>query len=178
MEKDAVSCRVGRNIRNVRKLRGLTLEALSDTMAGRTGREVSADAIAKYERGNRALSYGAIVDFAVALDCSIQTLIDGTDPRQEAHTERREMRMLSAQSSRVMGWIGSEWEGDSDALITAFGLYAATPDEYRRWAMLELLTQINQAIAAGAMTWEDVPGEIRAGIPHLETTLGQKLDEK
>lgn len=153
-------------------MRSLTAEKLSEEYEGRTGKKLSSDAIVKLERGIRPINLEQIIDFALVLDCSIQTLLEGTDPRLSQTETTKEMRMLSEQSNRVMRWVGSEWEGDSDALITAFGMYAAVPGEYRKWAMLELLTQKGKAIESGAMTEGDIPDCVKEGMPHLEELLG------
>lgn len=164
--------RVGLNIKSMRMIRAMTLDKLSQRIEQLTGETITANTIGKYERGTILPGLDKLMLLAIGLDCNLTSLQEGIDPRREAQTEFREMRMLSGQSGDIMRWVSSEWEGDTDALITSFGLYAATPGEYRKFAMMELFQQMQRAIDAGAITWEEIPEPIRNGIPHVQVLLG------
>lgn len=171
MQKTDFSIRIGRNLRNLRKMRGVSAKQLADR-AGMTE-----DNIRKMERGEREISVEFMVAASVILKCSTQALLDGLDPRTSPEQAEKEIRMLSEQSHRTMVWVASEWQGDMDALITAFGFYAAVPGRYRKYAMMELLNQKEKAINDGAITEKDIPESVREGVPHLQELLGGLYDE-
>lgn len=164
--------RVGLNIKSMRMIRAMTLDKLSQRIEQLTGETITANTIGKYERGAILPGLDKLMLLAIGLDCNLTSLQEGIDPRREAKTEFREMRMLSEQSGDIMRWVSSEWEGDTDALITSFGLYAATPGEFRRHALMELIEQKNAAIKAGDMAEDDIPECVKRGLPHMLESLG------
>lgn len=170
--------RGGENLRAIREMRGLTCKQLADRIAERYGIVIGADSISKYERGSVPLSGDMIPIVAACLDCSIAALMDGLDLNQPRSEIVQELRMLSHDSHSTLRWVGTEWRGDADALITAFGAYAATPGRYRKYAMMELLIQMDRAIRDGAISIEDIPPSVLRGIPHVEELLGGLYDDK
>lgn len=170
--------RGGENLRAIREMRGLTCKQLADRVAERYGIQIGADSICKYERGTVPVAADMVAIFAACLDCSVATLMDGMDLNQPRSETVQELRMLSRDSHETFHWVATKWRGDADALITAFGAYAATPGRYRKYAMMELLVQIDRAIRDGSMKKEDIPPSVLRGLPHVEELLGGLYEDK
>lgn len=175
--KTDLSARGGANLRYIRKLRKLSAEELSSRMMELFGEDVSASAIRKYEAGERPITQEYTAKFAKALNCSVAALMDGLDLSQEPTAQIQELRLLPRVVHEIFHWVATKWQGNIVALATAFGLYAATPGRYRKYAMMELLVQKDKAIQDGVMTESDIPDCIRSGIPAVEEELGGLYDE-
>lgn len=167
-----LSARGGANLKYVRKLRGLTANQLASLMMERFGVSISPSALSKYESGKLPISQEMVAQFAFCLDCSIATLMDGLDLTQNSTDSVHELRKLPPDVHEIFYWVATQWHGDIVALVTAFGQYAAVPEEYRKAAMLELLTQKEQAIIDGAMAEASTPECVKRNLPHLEDLLG------
>lgn len=175
--KSDLSKRGGSNLRYIRHLRNMSAEDLSAKMMELFGEDVSASAIMKYESGERPITQEHTSKFASCLGCNIATLMDGLDLSQTQTTTIQELRSLPRVVHEIFYWVATKWHGNIVSLATAFGLYAATPARYRRYAMMELLSQIDRAVSEGAIRWEDIPSCIRQGIPALQRSLGSLYDE-
>ena len=175
--KSELSMRGGSNLRYIRRLRGMTVEDLSAAMMQLFGEDLSPSAISKYESGVRPITQEHTAKFAKCLNCSIASLMDGLDLNQEPVNDTRELRMLPVVVHQIFHWVATRWDGNIVALATAWGLYAATPGRYRKYAMMELLTQKDNAVRAGDMKETDIPDCIRKGIPSVEALLGGLYDE-
>lgn len=176
--KSDISVRGGSNLRYMRTMRCLSLSQLSALMMERFGEEVSESTISRYESGDRPLTQQLIVHFAACLNCSVATLMDGLDLSQPKQDTVQELRMLSPDSHETAHWISTKWQGDADALITAWGAYAATPGPYRKFAMMELLIQMDHAIHDGKLSMDDIPPSVLRGLPHVEELLGGLYEDK
>lgn len=174
--KSELSIRGGANLRYIRKLRGLSTDDLAGLMAARFGTDITGSAICKYESGDRPITQALTAEFAAVLNCSVATLMDGLDLNQTPAPETQELRQLPKIVHEIFHWVATVWKGNIVALATAFGLYAATPGRYRKYAMMELLTQVSAAIQDGAIDQEDIPACIRQGIPTVEQLLGGLYD--
>ena len=155
--KTELSKRGGANLRYVRKRRGMTTDDLCDLMMQKFGEEISPSAILKYECGDRPISQVLTAQFAACLNCSIATLMDGMDMSQEPKPDVQELRKPPPVVHDIFYWCAPRWNGNIVALATAWGLYAATPGRYRKYAMMELLNQSERAVSDGAMKYEDIP---------------------
>lgn len=175
--KSELTKRGGANLRHIRKSRGLTAEDLASRMLEMFSEDISASAILKYESGDRPITQEYTAMFAAFLDCSIAALMDGLDLNQTRSENITELRKLPPVVHDIFYWVATKWQGNIIALATAFGLYAATPGRYRKFAMMEILTQKEHAIREGAMKQEEIPSCISQGIPTVEELLGGLYDE-
>lgn len=176
--KTELSTRGGANLRNIRKLRGLSAEELSARLMERYRQDISASAILKYESGDRPITQEHTAIFAACLDCSVAALMDGMDLSQPRSDTFRELRRLPQPVHEIFYWCATKWRGNIVALATAWGLYAVTPGRYRKYAMMELLSQKDRAIQDGALQEADIPACIRSGIPTVEELLGGLYDDE
>lgn len=160
---------VGENIRSVRRLRGMTGEALSRAIQAKCGCTISDGAIRRWERNERSVTVGDLIMLAIALDCSLQTLLDGLDPRMGNVPETKgKIGMLSPEDHQILRHLATDWRGDIHALIVAMGVYGALPEPYARDAMIGLMLQMAEAIRNGELSVHDLPD----GIPYLEKKIG------
>lgn len=169
-----LTTRGGANLHHMRKARGMTASRLADMMMERFGVSLSPSIISKYESGAVAMTQPLVAQFAACLDCSVATLMDGLDLSQNRSDSVQELRKLPPDVHEIFYWVATRWDGDIVALVTAFGQYAAVPEEYRKYAMMELLTQKSRAITAGDMAVSDTPDCVTRNLPHLEELLGSR----
>lgn len=164
---------IGSNIRSIRKLRGISADELADRVMQLAGYPISAGTIRRYERGDRLVSGEEIVLLAIALDCSVQAILDGVDPRMG--TVKKTGRMvgrLSPEDHRILRSLATDWDGDVHALIIAGGVYAAFPPERRREAIMGLMSHMDEAIRAGEISVEDLP----QGLLYLQQEIGSLFE--
>ena len=155
---------IGRCIRAARERRGLSSTDLACKLSSLFPDQAITDsAIRKYERGERVFPYSLIVRISIALDCSIQTLTDGTDPRHpmdRAAPALEEFGILSDAEHEAFRYMATRWDGDRHALIIFIRLYMALPPQYRRDAPLSLLVQAEAALRDGAITRDQLPDNL------------------
>lgn len=163
-----INNRIGQNLREVRKLRGLSGEALAELMQ-QHGVNISQDTIRRYERGERFVTAEEVIVFADVLNCSTQALVDGADPSMGTvpHTKKKFGRLLP-EDHKILRNLAGNWDGDIHALIIADGIYAAIPPERRRAIIMELCVQADEAVRSGEMTIDDLP----EGIAYMQQQLG------
>ena len=167
--------RIGKNLRDIRKLAGISAEELSDKIAEVTGEKISSDTIRRFERNERTISASDVIHLAQALECSTQAIVDGTDPRmgdlpQGKHT----IKPLSKADHSILRDLASNWNGDIHALIIADGIYAAIPPHRRRAVIMELVAQADEAIRAGEITISDLP----EGLAYMQNKIGGLYGEE
>lgn len=166
---------VGKNLSSIRKLRGLTLEGLADRVKSEAGVNMSPSQLGRYERNERSVSVNDLIILAIALDCNVQTLLDGIDPRMgELAETKREVSRLSPEDHRILRYIATDWGGDIHALMIADGCYAALPSDYAVRAMMALMGEVASALANGEMDASSLP----PGLPYLEERIGNLINGK
>lgn len=151
MEKTNLSVKLGANLKRLRKLRSLTVEAFASLV------DESPDSIRHYERGDRPLSVEKLYSYAIALDADPQSLLLDLDPRKPSPPLKGEVHRLSADDSAIMRKISTEWQGDIHALCIAVGLYAALPPESRREVVMSLRLESDKALQSGTLSISDLP---------------------
>lgn len=155
MKPTPFSIALGENLQNLRNLRNLTVTELSDII------HATPDDIRKYERGERLISIERMFSVAVALNCSVQNIIEGLDPRSPANRKPiAEIKMMDDEEHRIMYHMATTWNGDRKALIIFDGVYMAIPPERRREVVMFLDMQKDEALKAGEIKPEDLPENI------------------
>lgn len=150
------SINFGNNLRAIRQRRGLSSEQVAMRLADQ-GVQLSGRAIRNYENGERECTVDMMVHLAVALDCSLQTLLAGLDPRMDGDERQAEFKLLTPFEHGVFSFMATEWDGDRHALILFDALYMALPPKYRREAPLSLFAQAEMAVRDGAVRPEQLP---------------------
>lgn len=152
------SIKQGQNLKALRKLRGLSVNAWAELLG------IAADSVRRYERGERSVTTEQLVNWAVKLNCSQQSILADLDPRTaQAEAPRGEFRTLRRDESEIFRYLSTEWPGDVHALILAMRLYAALPAEGRAAVMMELILQRDKHL-----TQEEYP----AGMAYIEQAIG------
>ena len=148
----------GRNLKALRKLRGLSVNALAELLG------LSPDAVRKYERGERAVTTENLVQWSVKLNCSEQSILADLDPRtSQPEAPRAEFRTLRRDESEIFRYLSTQWDGDVHALILAMRLYAALPEEGRAAVIMEMILQRDRYLK---------PEEYPVGMDYIEQALG------
>lgn len=164
MQTNDTDIRVGRNIRAARDRRGWSSAELAERITARyPDMQISDSSVRKFERGERVMPYSLIVRLSVVLDCAVQTLIDGTDPRHpldRAAPAVAEFGILTDAEHAAFRYMATEWNGDRHALIIFNQLYMALPVRYRREAPLSLLAQTELALNDGAISMDQLPPDL------------------
>ena len=163
MKPTPFSIALGENLQNLRNLRNLTVTELSEIIPA------TPDDIRKYERGERLISIERMFSVAVALNCSVQNIIEGLDPRSKnIKKPTSEIKMMDEQEHRIMYHMATTWNGDRKALIILVGVYMALPPKRRREIAMYLDMQKDEALKAGEIKPEDLP----ENIDYMYKTLG------
>lgn len=150
--------RQGQNLKALRLMRGLTVDAWAEQIG------IAADSVRRYERGERSVTTEQLVHWAVKLNCSVQSILADLDPRTaQPEAPKAEFRNLLRDESEVFRYLSTEWTGDVHALILAMRLYAALPEEGRAAVMMELVIQRDKYLA---------PDEYPPGMDYIEQALG------
>lgn len=160
---------VGENIRSVRRLRGMTGEALSRAIQSKCGCTISDGAIRRWERNERAVSVDDLIMLAIALDCSLQTLLDGLDPRMGDVPETKgKIGMLSPEDHQILRHLATDWRGDIHTLIVADGVYGCLPEHLALEVIMYMMELLHRGIQSGEVRVQDLP----QGLPYLEEKIG------
>lgn len=164
MKPTTFSKALGENLRNIRTLRRLTVSQVADIVG------ISPDDVRKYERGERALTVEKMISFAVAVNCSLPSMLEGLDPRMgEQQRLTRELRLLSRNEHGILHYMATEWDGDRKALIISDGVYMAIPPYRRREVIMTLELQKEAALRCGEITEDDLPEDVE----YMQEKLGQ-----
>ena len=164
MEPNSVSKIVGNNIRNMRKIRGMTIEQAADLC------EITKDAWRKYEKGERSLTVEDMLQIADVLNCSEQNFLRGL--RGEPEPTVKEIRKLDRDEHEILEHISTDFRGDRKALIIATGVYASIPPQRRREIMLVLNMQMEDSIRCGEIAAESLP----RGTEYMQAALGKLFE--
>lgn len=136
---------IGKNIRSIRKIRGLTLAQTADRFSSIAGITVSASIISAWERGTRRICASNLIILAKALQCADTTLADVTG----ISTKEAEEYNMSERSRETLRYAIFNWDGDMHALIELMRLYMMLPPQYREDVSFNAIHHHDQALQAG-----------------------------
>lgn len=154
MHKTELSIRLGVNLRNIRKMRGLSVSCLSQIIG------ISEDTIRKYERGERALTVEDMITFATILRCDPQNFIKGLFRTSGAETDLTEIDSLTPYESGVFERMSTAFKHGKKPLIIADDLYMRLSPKRRREVIMALAVQADEAITEHELSVDDIPAEI------------------
>lgn len=122
--------KLGANIREIRKLRGLSIQELSNTILSKCGEDFSANLISMWERGERRISVSQLDCICKGLCCTPNLLCPGynSEPSQRV---LQEYTALTEDEKRILEYAALEWDGNTHALIQFAALYMALPRRLR-----------------------------------------------
>lgn len=149
--------RLGRNIREARTRRHISAESLAEKVTQGSGKALAGDTILKYEKGERSIAAEMVQEIAIALDCDMQTLLQGTDRRTQSGSEHLEYGKLEADEAQILRNMATTWKGDKHGLLMIVGAYMALPRKYRESIAIDVFAMVEVAIRNGAIAEEDLP---------------------
>ena len=152
MKPSDISARIGINLRNIRKLRGLSVRELSEIIC------LTEDAIRKYERGERSLSIEDMVTFSEKLECDPQNFLIGLSRQEEEN--KKEIPILSTYEHGVFVKMSTEFREGKKALIVADDIYMRLSPKRRREIIMTMVVQMDEAIRNHEMSVDDIPEEV------------------
>ncbi len=160
---------IGENIRSVRRLRGMTAEELAQAIQTKCDYTITDGAIRRWERNERSITVDDLIMLAVSLECSLQTLLDGLDPRMGDVPETHgKIGMLSPEDHQILRHLATDWRGDIHALIVADGVYGCLPERLAMDAIMHMMELLQLGIQSGEIRVKDLP----QGLPYLEEKIG------
>lgn len=160
MKPSDISKRIGRNMRNIRKLRGLSVRELSEIIG------LTEDAIRKYERGERSLTVEDMVTFSGKLSCDPKNFMIGLF--QPAMENSDEIDRLTSYEHGVFVRMSTLFRKRKKALIIADDIYMRLPTKRRREIIMTMAVQMDEAIQGGEIDAADMQEEIQ----YLQEILG------
>lgn len=159
--------RLGQNLADLRDRRGLSAANIGEMLG------ITADAVRKYERGDRELGIVRLVRTHEQLDCSYMSILDGLDSATSTDAPSREFNVLSPTASRIMERLATQWDGDIEALIVFIGMVANWPEEYRREFYLQGTIINDHLLADHTITPESQP----PGMDYMLSGIGKLFDK-
>lgn len=161
METENINVKIGGNLRKLRINRGWSAEYTGELI------DLTASSIHNYEAGRRKITPELIMKASEILNCSILDIFYGVDENG------KELNMLSKESSKIMRYLATDWEGDVEALITFLGLVAMFPPEERREIYMIAEITKDRLLHAGTINAADLPPKL----PYMEEQLGRLFEE-
>ena len=152
MKPSDISARIGINLRNIRKLRGLSVRELSEIIG------LTEDAIRKYERGDRSLTVEDMVTFSGKLSCDPQNFMIGLFQPETENSD--EIDRLTVYEHGVFVKMSTEFREGKKALIVADDIYMRLSTKRRREIIMTMVVQMDEAIRNHEMSVEDIPEEV------------------
>lgn len=147
---------IGANIRRVRKVRGLSMQDLSNYIAKITGEDISPSMIGMWERGDRRISGYYINILCKALGCTPNLIF----PEYDTITKTgimQEFNALPDYEQQIMEYAATKWNGDMHALINFVGLYMQLSPEARSNVAFSTLCQYQEEVGSRSANSE-IPG--------------------
>lgn len=154
MKPNETTRKIGNNLKNIRKIRGLSVCDLSEI----TG--LTDDSIRKYERGERSLTVEDMIRFAKLLNCDPQNFITGLFRQNDDAGEPKEIDMLTPYESGVFKRMSTAFKHGKKPLIIADDLYMRLSPKRRREVIMALAVQADEAIREHELSVDDIPAEI------------------
>lgn len=167
MTDSDILIRLGRNLSEIRSRRNLSAAQIGEMLG------ISADAVRKYERGDRELGIVRLVRAHKLLDCSYMSMLDGLDSDSGSSSPGREFNVLSPTASSILADLATNWDGDIEALIVFIGMVASWPEENRREFYLQGTIINDQLLASHTITPESQP----PGMQYMLSGIGKLYDK-
>lgn len=168
MQKNDFSMKLGRNLKNFRLLRGLSVDKLAEIIG------ITADSVRKYERGERKMSVEDMIGFSIALDCDEQNILQGLNPSKDSIPSPFEIKKISNDERKILRTMSTTWKGDRKSLIILDGEYMVLPESRRLDIAMYIQLQIDEAIKAGEISISDLP----ENIDYLQRIIGKKSEKE
>ncbi len=160
METENINVKIGANLRRLRTNRGWSAEYAGEQM------DLTASSIHNYEAGRRKITPELIMKAAEILNCSILDIFYGPDENG------KELNVLSPESSKIMRYLATDWDGNIEALVTFMGLVAMLPPEERREIYMIVTITKDRLLHAGTIRAEDLP----KNLAYMEEQLGKLFE--
>lgn len=121
---------LGKNIREIRKLRGMNLQDLSDRIQKTSGVDYSGNLISMWERGERRIAADQLDAICKGLECTPNLILPGynTIPSERV---LQEYAALPDGEKRILEYAATQWDGNTHALVQFTALYMALPRRLR-----------------------------------------------
>ena len=153
---------VGRNIREVREIRGMTQAQLADAVSAALDDSISSKTVGAWERGTRRIFAEELRALAMALRCSESSLYGERgkklpDARQRFNDA---IALLSADEKEILQHAMLEWNGDTHALIHSVGLYMSLSEHDRHAVIWEMLSREEFAKQNGGLLPDAPPYDV------------------
>lgn len=121
---------LGNNIREIRRLRGYSLQDLSDRIQTQCEEDISANLLSMWERGERRINARQVDCICKGLGCTPNLLFPGYD-MEPSQRVLQEYTALSNEEKRILEYAALEWDGNTHALLQFCALYMALPRRLR-----------------------------------------------
>lgn len=167
MTDQEILYRFGRNLLDMRTRRGLSAAQVGMLLG------ISADAVRKYERGDRELGILRIVRAKEQLNCSYMSMLQGLDASSLEYGTGMEFNVLSPVASGIMQHLATQWNGDIEALVIFMGMIAAWPEEIRRELYLQASIQNDALLANHIIPADSMP----PGMEYMLSGIGKLFDK-
>lgn len=161
----------GRNLKEMRVLRGMTQEQLAEAASAHMDKPVSVKTISAWERGTRAASIDQGFALALALDCSAATLCGSrSDKADQAAMRERfkfEVAAMPFEQKAILYHVLVDWSVNRRLLLSALAMIAGMPRKYRRY-LLQYCTEMYNTAEENNELIEDFP---QADVNYIEQEL-------
>lgn len=153
---------IGKNIRQIRNLRGMTIQQLVERLQ-LFDLVISAGLLSAWQRGQRRICAEYLQKLSLALNCTIDALYG------QAQQILGISSALTDRQRGIIGFMFSDWQGDVQALIQFNALYMAADRQTRAQIVGNALRIYRQARNSGMI--QQAPYEVRTG--YLQRKWGQ-----
>ena len=170
---------IGKNIRELRHIRGYTLAFVANAMSTLSKEDISEDMIGAWERGTRNINAVQLHYLAMVLSCSVNVLYGYPIIESENQTEmhRRlfhELNLLSKEEIEILHYAVTHWSGNPHALIQFAGLYMSLPKEYRLDISGMGIHQYEKAVEEGVLDKNAPPVDLEHIIEAWNNLVSKK----
>lgn len=139
---------LGRNIREIRNLRNLSLPEVSQIIVDKCGMDVSANLLGMWERGERRIPVEYLDCICKALECTPNLLCPGFNAVPSDRI-MQEFAALPDDEKEILEFAATQWDGNTHALIHFSNLYMALPRHWREDIAYIGLSIFEKACAKG-----------------------------
>lgn len=149
----------GANIRKVRRVRGFSLQELSNRIANYTDDDVSPSLIGMWERGERRPSAYYIDLLCKVLLCTPNLLFPGYDVSSQTRI-MQEFNVLPKDEQEIMEYAATKWPGNIHALVHFVGIYMQLTKQSRSNIAFSGIMQYEEEKEEGLTDPEAPPADI------------------
>lgn len=148
-----IALRIGHNIADMRRTRGMSQQDLSDRCSEVLGLPVSVYRISRWERGLARLPVECLCVIATALECTTDRLCNflPVEAINDVGAISDALARLSPEERSIVHYVFAEWKGPVSVLMHFMGLYTSLPDSYRVDTAGMLLQRYCEAQKAGKL---------------------------